>query len=163
MHDGRDDDSGEGTPAGDAPLIARDFDDPELLAAHRWIAAFARWRNGDPGGVAEWITDPRNELNDDARAFFAALVLGKAHRPRGRPPARTEREERRIVAEVFAAEEAHTRRRKTRNPRERAVDEVACARALSHDTVRRVVEAHVAAGWSLEAWQRWGRPRFDTE
>lgn len=135
-----------------------DNDDPALLAERRWSSVIREWMVGNTAPAVATIRDAASPLTDEAREFLADVLAGKAKRLRGRPVERSGRDERSIVIEVFSEWE----RRKaagTPHPREQAIASVAVSTALTEDAIRGVVTRLRRAGWTLDSWIAWGRPR----
>jgi len=105
--------------------------DDDIEALSGWLTVYSAWLDGDTEPIAKWLLQPRANAPEDSRLFLAALIRGEAKRPRGRRARRSGQQDRAIAAEVFKARTQHSKRAKTTNPSERAIDEVAKRRGVS--------------------------------
>lgn len=146
------------------PMIARDYDDPELVADRRWSGAIRDWLAGKPEGLCAAILDAHLLISNDARQFLADLAAGKVQRSNGRPLARTPAEERELTGLVYAEWEAQKKlaRRGVRGqPAKRtAIELVAAQRRISYDQLRGIVDKVSAAGLTRSFWKLRGPQTF---
>ncbi len=142
-------------------LQVEDMDGAEAVARRRWFAAYRAWCEGDREALAAWVADPCNEMNDDAREFFAALVRGEANpRPQGgAPEVRAPEHERRIACAVYAAWDAHKRAGRSRegSPKDRAIAEVCARYRMTEGQVRHVLAKTSGDGLTFDVWRRYMR------
>ena len=133
--------------------MLQDIDAPERAHELRWAAAIGNWYRRDARALEALIAEGA-PLPDFAKEFLCDVVAGRAHRGTGgRPATRTPADARIIAADAFAAWEDG-------GSKEIGIEQAAALNGLKDGAVRRVVDDAIAAGWTLENWIAWGRPRF---
>lgn len=146
------------------PMIARDYDDPELVADRRWSGAIRDWLAGKPEGLCAAILDAHLLISNDARQFLADLAAGKVQRSKGRPLARSAADERRLTGLVYAEWDrllaAGKGGARDGSPRDKAIEAVASQHRVSPDQLRGIVNKVRDAGMDRAFWAKRGAQPF---
>jgi len=133
----------------DANAYDLNYDAEEYL----WGAAINDWLAGRPAAL-EAIIREKVSAPDFALDFLGDLVSGRISKGKGgRPAKRTPGEKRIMAADFYAA-------RESAGADDVAYERVSELHGVEAGAVRRVVADAKKNGFTLDAWIRWGRPRF---
>jgi hypothetical protein len=133
----------------------------EDSADQAWQWAYKCWLQGDPEQIAQWVRNPESVIVPNAREFLADFLLngGQVRRKPGNKPVRSAKDERQIVAEVYAERERlELMPRRNSNPSRAAMEIIAKRRRTSAGTIRGVIQNATKVGITFKNWQQWGRP-----